>query len=105
MSKQDQKSENLCNNREELRQKFAHPGNGTQHPSSQYGIHRPLSYHPILGHLCNKGFTGLTCYEKNSSPCENLGSLQNPHQQLPESGTAAVGAWAMSFVAALCLAN
>ena len=107
MSKQHQKSEGLCNNREEL--------TGTKMPFPNYPFqewnpgpckvasgHIPLSYHPVLRHLCNKGFTGLTWYGKKSPPCENFGSLrmlrhaaaccgmlQNPHQQLPESGAAA----------------
>ena len=38
---------------------------------------RPLSYHPVLRHLCNTRFTGLTCYEKKSPPCENFGSLRH----------------------------
>ena len=38
--------------------------NGTQNAPNCNPVHRPLSYHPILRCLCNKGFTGLTCYEK-----------------------------------------
>ena len=54
----------LCNNREELTGKKFPSGNGTQDPPNWDLAHRPLSYHSILRHLCNKGFTGLTCYEK-----------------------------------------
>ena len=60
---------------------------------------RPLSYHPVLRHLCNTRFTGLTCYEKKSPPCENFGllrhaaaccgMLQNPHVQIQKKGAAA----------------
>ena len=68
MSKQHQKSEGLCNNREELTGKrFPFPRMEPRTPQNWDLIHRPLSYHPVLGHLCNKGFTSLTCYEKKKS--------------------------------------
>ena len=104
MSKQHQKGEGLCNNREELTGKKLPFGNcpfweWNPGPSKLGPGHIPLSYHPVLRHLCNKGFTGLTCDGKKSPPCENFallrhaaaccGMLQNPHQQLPESGAAA----------------
>ena len=60
---------------------------------------------PVLRYLCNKcnkGFTGLTWYGKKVRHVKILarcgmprhaaaccGMLQNPHQQLPESGAAA----------------
>ena len=59
----------------------------------------PLSYHPVLRHLCNKGFIVSTWYEKKSPPRENFGSLrhaaaccgmlQNPLVQLQKTGAAA----------------
>ena len=65
MSKQHQKSEDLCNNREELTgKKLPFPETELRIIQNVDLIHRPLSYHPVLRHLCNKGFTGLTCYEK-----------------------------------------
>ena len=82
MSKQHQKSEGLCNNREELTgKKLPFPNC----PFREQNAGRsnlgpgpiPLSYHPVPRHLCNKGFTGLTWYGKKSPPCENFGSLRH----------------------------
>ena len=45
-------------------QKIALSGNGIHNPLNWGLVHRPLSYHSVLRCLCNKGFRGLTCYEK-----------------------------------------
>ena len=82
MSKQHQKSEGLCNNREELTgKKLPFPSYQCREWNLRHlnlGPGRiPLSYHPVPRHPCNKGFTGLTWYGKKSPPCENFGSLRH----------------------------
>ena len=78
MSKQHQKSENLCNNGEELTGKtLPFPGTEPRTLQNWEPVCRPLSYRPILGYLGNKGCRGLTCYKKKSPPCENFGSLRH----------------------------
>ena len=103
MSKQHQKSEGLCNNREELTGKKFPSGNGTQDPPNWDLAHRPLSYHSILRHLCNKGFTGLTCYEKKKvrhvkilARCGMLQTPPNSSQNLVLRHAAAVGVGALT---------
>ena len=69
-------------------------------------VHRPLRYHPVLRHLCNKGFTGLTCYGKKVRHVKILarcGMLRHDSKPPPTAPriwrcgmlrhAAAVGAW------------
>ena len=74
MSKQHQKSKNLCNNREELTgKKLSFPGKEPRTLLTRtWYIH-----HSNLRHLCNKGFTDLTCYGKKGARCEDFGPLRH----------------------------
>ena len=88
MSKQHQKSEGVCNNREELTgKKLPFPNYPFREwnpgPCKLASGHIPLSYPPVLWQLCNKGFTGLTWYGKKSPPCENFGSLRHASKPPP----------------------